>query len=272
MLTSVNTMIEKCIFIMHDNPVIDFDLLPKKTTFLYTSSQFAATMKRKPKQIEAIFILEDDKNKIDHYERFGSGIDLIFQLSDEIYRCYRKEVRECLESGDLSTAKIKEEFANKIHAELKNVYKSMSREKNNSIISMDTTTTIIWLKLKMHGGSEMEGVRKLLSTFISSFVVFDNQTTCENYLLKNKSTGLVYLIINTDHKISTLQQLSHVTTVYYDEQISSNEYNNLCFRLLSDLAIHYNNLGSIYSTKHDSKIAKDMFMKTHEIYNLLAKL
>jgi hypothetical protein len=278
MLQSLNSMIENSIFIMNDNSAIDFDLLSKKTTFLYVSSQFAATMKRKPKQIEAMFILEDDKNKIDHYERFGSGRDLIFQLADEIYRCYKKEARECLESGDLTTAKIKEEFANKIHEELKRVYNSMLTHNNNVMTPIDTTTAIVWLGLKLQGEIEMERVRTLLSSFVSSFLAFDNQSTCENYLLENKFAGFVYLIINTDHEISIGTDLPHIKIVYYNEQILSNnekiinKYNDLCFRLLSDLAVYYSKLGSICSTEHDSKTAKDMFMKTYELYNLLAKL
>lgn len=272
MLKSLNSMIEESILIMNDDSTIDFDLLPNKSTFLYVSSQFAVTMKIKPKQIEGIFILEDDKNKIDHYERFGSGMDLIFQLADEIYRCYRKEEKEYFLSGHYSIAKTKEKFSSKIHEELKRVYNTMVKDNNNNsmMTSIDTTTTIVWLRLTVQGKIEMERMRMLLSSCISSFLAFDNQSTCENYLLKNKSDGFIYLIINTDHKISIETVLQGVKIVYYYEQ--SNNFNDLCFQLLSDLAIHYNKLGSICSSKNDPKTSKDMFMKMYKLYNLLGEL
>lgn len=262
---------------MNDDSTIDYDLLPNKPTFLYVSSQFAATMKIKPKQIEGIFILEEDKNKIDHKERFSSGIDLIFQLADEIYRCYKKEEREYFLSGHYSTAKTKEEFSSKIHDELKKVYNSMVKDNNNNIItSIDTTTTIVWLRLKEQGKIQIEKMRMLLSSCITSFLAFDNQSICENYLLKNKSDGFVYLIINTDHKISTETVLPHVKIVYYYEQSNNekiiNSYNDLCFQLLSDLSIYYNKLGSICSSKNDPKTSKDMFMKMYKLYNLLGEI
>ena len=222
--------------IVKANSAIDLARLPNKPTFLFTSSSFAATMKEKPNSIEARFILEDDQNKIDHHERFGSGRDLLFQLTDEVSRCYQKEVIECFQSGDGGTAKIKEAFANRIYTELKRVYNEASGEKNNAKTLMNTRVTIVWLELKMNGRNDMERMRRLLSTFISSFVAFENQMICEHYLLHNESAGLVYLIINTDQQVfveARLQQLPQLKMIYHDEQTSSNgSYNDLCFRLL----------------------------------------
>jgi hypothetical protein len=42
--------------------------------------------------------------------------------------------------------------------------------------------------------------------------------------------------------------------------------------LISKLAAHYNKLGSDCSAKQDAKTAKDMFMKTYKLYNILAEL
>src|SRR5690349_14865465 len=126
MLKCLCSLVEDSIIILDNDSFVDFNKLPNKITLLFVSSEFAAKMKDKPLQTEAIFILEDDKNKVDYRTRFDSDEDLIFQLADEICRCYRKEAKDCSEAGDFAIAKEKEELANDIHEELKKVYRSVS--------------------------------------------------------------------------------------------------------------------------------------------------
>jgi hypothetical protein len=123
MLNSLFSMTKHAILIVDDDTAINFDELPKKTTFLFVSSEFAATMRRKSEQVETVFILENDKNKVDHQERFDNGEDLIFELADKIYQCYKREANGYLTLGDVMMAKTKEEQANQIHSTLKRVYK-----------------------------------------------------------------------------------------------------------------------------------------------------
>ncbi|CAF1446776.1 unnamed protein product [Adineta steineri] len=125
-------MVANAIFIYDDNSTTDFDQLPDKPTFLIISSSVAAKMNNKPQQTKATFILEEDKNKVDYRERFGNGEDLIFELADAVYQCYKNEANQYSLSGDMKTAKIKEEQAKQVHSNLKRAY--ISASDNNSII------------------------------------------------------------------------------------------------------------------------------------------
>ncbi len=49
-------------------------------------------------------------------------------------------------------------------------------------------------------------------------------------------------------------------------------YNDLCVRLISTLMDHYNKLGFDYSTKQDTEIGCDMYMKTYVLCNILYEL
>ncbi len=126
MFNSLVSMIKNAIIIFNSNTAINFDKLPKKTTFLFVSSEFAAKMRHKSEQVETVFILENDKNKVDHRERFDNGEDLIFELADKIYQCYKREADDYLTFGDIMMAKAKEEQANQIHSNLKRAYKLAS--------------------------------------------------------------------------------------------------------------------------------------------------
>ena len=260
---------------------IDFTAFDEKTTFLFVSSEFAKMMTTQAKQIEMLFILESDSTKVDYQKRFDCGVDLIFQLADEIYRCYMIEAREDFELGDLSRANIKEECANQVHRELKRIYNSMYKDDHSIVKLVDTRTTIVWLDIRRQRIDAIDRLNELSSTIVSSFLVSDDRITCEEYLMASQSKSRVFLVINTDQEISLgidLYQLPNVKIVYYcDETFLKTEwiitkYNDLCFRLMSDLARHYNHLGCICSARHDLKTAQQMFMKTYELYHILAKL
>ena len=256
-----------------------FNKLPKKTTFLFASRQFVDKLKRKSKLFEAIFVLEDDQNKADHQKRFTTGAHFIFQLADELYRCYKKEAQDYRKSGYFSIAKIKEELANRIHEELKKAYKSVLTDKNNITAVVDTVVTVIWLRSERHE-TEVKQLQDMIDNIVSSFQAFDSEVACQNYLQINESCGVVYLIINTDYRhpnVTAFQQLSNVKTVYLygqgflDYKTVIKDYNDLCFELISDLAGYYNKLGSACSAKQDPKTARDMFSKAAELYRILAK-
>ena len=283
MLKALQSMIKESLMICPDISIIDLDTLSEKTTFLFISSELAEIIMRQNKQIGPMFILENDPKRVDYEIRFGSGLDLLFQLADEIYRCHMKEARKYVQSGDLSTANIREEYANQIHVELKRIYNSFSKDNLPSMEkSIDiTATAIVWLDMNIQQTTTTERLNELLSKIVSSFVVFDDQVTCEQYLIQNKSMGMMFLVINTEHQISfgmDFRELSNIKIIYYYEEASLKseslitKYNDLCFRLISDLATHYNNVGSSCSAKHDAKTAKDMFIKTHELYHILANL
>lgn len=282
MLKALQSMVKKSLLICPDTSTIDLHTRSRKKTFLFISSEFAQMIVKRRQPIEAMFILENDPSRVDNEKRFGTGLDLVFQLADEIYRCCMKEARAYARSGDLSTANIKEEHASRIHAELKRIYNSVSKDGSSMEKPIDITTpTIAWLDMSTQQTTTAMRLNRLLSNIVSSFLIFADRITCEQYLAQNKSMGMVFLVINSEHQISfgmDFHELSNIKLIYYYEKVSlKNEslltdYNDLCFRLLSDLATHYNNLGSLCSAKNDAKTAKEMFLKTHELYRILANL
>lgn len=210
MLKALQSMIKESLLICPDTSVIDLDTPSEMTTFLFISSEVAEMIMRQNKQIGPTFILENDPKKVDDEMRFGSGLDLLFQLADEIYRCYIKEERE---------------YANQIHVELKRIYNSISKNNLSTEKSIDTTTTtaIVWLNMNTQQTTTTERLNKLLSMLVSSFVVFDDQITCEQYLIQNKSMGMVFLVINTEQQISygmDFRELSNIKIIYYYEKAS----------------------------------------------------
>jgi len=132
MLKALITMVKPAIYVFDDIPATDFHQFSDKPTYFFVSSTTAAKMKDISKQTQSTFILEEDKNKVDHYEQFENGEDLIFELGDVIYRCYKKEANQYLSSDDTIMVDMKEEQANQVHRNLKKAYKSVSHD--NDII------------------------------------------------------------------------------------------------------------------------------------------
>jgi hypothetical protein len=109
--------------------------------------------------------------------------------------------------------------------------------------------------------------------------LFGTDIDCLNYV-QNEPYGTVFLILGTDYEdktVADLRQRANVKTVYRYGDASSKyktvitKFNDLCFELISDLAAHYNKLGSACSATQDGKTAKDMFEKAATLYHLLAK-
>jgi hypothetical protein len=108
MLKALFKFTDESMVVLDYKEFVDLTKWTKNPTLLFVSSEFAETMQNnKPENIKAIFILEKDPKKVDNRERFATGEHLIFQLADELYRCYKNEARLFSESGDLSTAKKK---------------------------------------------------------------------------------------------------------------------------------------------------------------------
>jgi hypothetical protein len=260
---------------INDVTLVNFDSLLKKITFRFVSSEFAATMKEEPEQSERIFILEKEKNKADYHRRFDNGEDLIFQLADEIYRCYTKEARECLQSGDSFIAKRKEEIAKNIHGELKKVYKSVSKGDVTIKESINTNTIVVWLTPNLKDSVEPKKLELILHDVISSILIFKNQSDFLSFLQKREYDAVVFLIITTDYNNFDYQQVSNVKYIYRYEKPSSKKeaiidnYNDLRSRLIRDLIAHYDQLGSNCSTRRDAQAAEIIFKKIRKLYNII---
>ena len=140
MLTSLVSMAENSIIVIDDSSMTDLDDLLKKDTFLFVSSEFATIMNGLLEQVKETFVLVNDKNQIDYQKRFDDGEDLIFELADQIYQCYKKEADLHFTFNETILGKIKIEQANQIYGILKQAYKSVIAD-NNHIVSPDIETT-----------------------------------------------------------------------------------------------------------------------------------
>jgi hypothetical protein len=172
-----------------------------------------------------------------------------------------------MKSGDLLMAEKKEKQASQIYSELKRVHQQYLVGSND--VTTSTTTTLLWLKSKMEDDAASVGkIQQVFEKIVSSFLVSDSLSECQNYLSENKSAGAVFLIFGTDRVVADFQQLPNIKGVYRYEADKIN-YDELCSRLTCDLIAYYNKLGDDYSAKKDTKTARDMFMKAHELCNIL---
>ncbi|UJR17019.1 hypothetical protein I4U23_003917 [Adineta vaga] len=270
MLKSLSKLAGDSILIFDYPSLVDLNMLPKKPTLLFVSNEYMSTIgDNKPEHIKRIFILEKDKTKVDQRERFGTGEDLICQLADELYRCYKKEARNYFISGDSAMGEKKEKQANQIFSGLKEVHQQYL--KSNSGVTDSTTVTLLWLKSNMEDNILAEKVQQAFEKVVSSFLISENLSQCENYLLDNKSFGVCFMILGSVYEekiIDDFQKFSNIKGFYrYDTQ--KNNYDELCLQLACDLMAYYNKLGDEYKAKKDTKKAKDMFMKAHELCEIL---
>ena len=239
----------------------------EKITYLFVSSRVADEYKTIPECYgKQMFILEDLSGTVNYKQRFNSDIDLIFQLADELYHCFKKEAERYQQLENLDETKKWEELADKIYPGLKNIYKSLSKQNPIPI----KPAAIVWLKHKLQNDNEIKCIQELVLKYVSAFSIFDDdEIQCKEYLLENQSSKTIFLIISGQS--ITLQDFPHITNIYHYENVTM-KYSDLCSDLISDLADWYYKLASTYRNQNHAKTAKEMFVKSHELYKILAAL
>ena len=285
MLKTLLSLTDDSILVLDDTSLIDLGKLPPETVTLFVSSEFASTMKNIPDHIKTVFTVETDQCKVDLRTRFGSDVDLICQLADELYRCCENEAGNYLKAGYPSMAGRKEQQAKRIHIELKKAYLEHSIHENNVKKSISTPTTaaatILWLKSKSQDATEVEDIQRLLCDVISSFQAFENVPDCQHYLQRNECDHCLFLIISADYAdslITDLQQFQNIQTIYRYGQSSLtniktvNNYNHLCFQLVYDLIDFYKKLVDTYNSEQNTIAADSVRMKAQELCKTLASL
>lgn len=265
--------------LVYDHFDINFDTLPNKKVLLFTKSQFIGSMTRQPKQVTKLFILEEDKTKVDHRERFANTEDLIFQLADELCRYYKSEAIDDVGSNNPSLAKEKEMIANRIHSELQAVYQNLSKNENNEKPLLSTTTSIVYLKSKDHEESDMNKAEDLFKDIVTSFATFEDERKCYDHLCANDSANAIFLIIAShcqDSSVANFQRLSNIKQVYRFDQTSSStkdlhspDGDPFWFQLTHDLLSYYNRLGNEFSSRKEAQKAKEMFVKAHRLCQVI---
>ncbi|CAF4342948.1 unnamed protein product, partial [Adineta steineri] len=142
MLTTLQSLTNDSILIYDNSSKVDFETMPDTTILVFTTNQIISTMTNISEQQIKFFILEEDKNRVDQRERFDNCEDLMFQLADELYRYYKLEAIGYTKLGNISLAKEKEEKANRIHKELKEVHQRFSRIDTTDKSDICTTTKL----------------------------------------------------------------------------------------------------------------------------------
>jgi hypothetical protein len=231
-------------------------------------------MKQKPRQLTQYFLLEETDNEINQPGRFNNSEDIIFQLADELYRCYKWESNEDSRSGNTDTAQQKEELANQIHSNLKKIHQIFSKNDNESI---SIITTIVWLKSENTNENNIQQIQNLFENIIPSFSIFNNEHECHNHMVINEYNHSVFLIIDNDYKdISVIgfKQINNVKQIHRYKQLSSTKdtINQFSIKLIHDLIDHYNQLGNQFEDRNDTNNAKDMFLKARHLCQILVKL
>ncbi len=154
-------------------------------------------------------------------QHFNNSEELIFQLYDEIFKCYTLEINNHKKSGKHSQAAQKEELINQIDKQIKNVHRTFSQN-NPSTIS--TKTTIIWLKFNNVNDEMIIKTKNLFENIVSSFLIFDDPQECYSDVL---CTDSVFLIIDDNYKemsIATFQTLDNIKQIYrYNQSETKNE-------------------------------------------------
>jgi hypothetical protein len=280
MLDALHRLTNGTILIFNNGSDIDLQLLADKSIFLFTSSQFVASMKTKFKQNLFIFTLESDPNKVDQRKRFATGEDLICQLADEMYRCYTKETLKHFLRGDVKMAKDKENLANRIHSELRNAYQKTIIIDQDSQSFVCTKTELVWLKSKMQDDVNVEQVQKDFSEIVSCYSSFGDEYDCQHHLSNNENVIVVFLIIDTHYDesiITTFEYLNNVKRLYryggstLDSKAVITNSNDLRYRLTYDLIAHYSDLGAECRTKNDAEQAREIFLKAKKLCDFLAE-
>ncbi|CAF4278847.1 unnamed protein product [Rotaria sp. Silwood2] len=257
--------------------------LPVKQNWLYRgdldSNILSLTKSEELDRISAKWLAhQEDENKVGQRERFANSEDLIFQLADELYRCYKNEANDASRLGDNSLAKEKEELANQIHSELKKVHQAFFASNADNEPPTCTTTTLVWLKPKPHNDNAMVKVQNHFKDILPLLSAFDDERECYDHVSTSVNNNFIFLIINThlkDSSVAGFRQLRNVKQIYRYDQLSSTEdrindnQDKLCSQLTYDLIAHYNKLGINYDDRRDPKNAKDMFLKAQKLCHLI---
>jgi len=276
MLGTLCSLTSDTIHIYNDELTIDFSKWLDQSTLLFTTGQFAESLNNLPKDF-TVFTLENDKSKIKNQHQCATIEDLISQLADEIVRKYRSEAYEYNKTGELNKAQQREEKANQIYCELIRIHKKFTV----NIIPKKTLNTIEpSLILLIPNNEDMNSIKEYFRDFFSSYQFFHNEHTCHRHIVEHENSNDIFLIIHTNYQESNtnnFQQFSNIKYVYYygkskniDEKIFQTQ-DDLYYYLTYDLIGYYRELGDIYQTNNQSKLARDIFLKGQKLCQFLSE-
>ncbi|CAF2099175.1 unnamed protein product [Rotaria magnacalcarata] len=266
LLATLFSLASDSIVIYQNETTLDFSQWSNKIILLFTTTQFAATLKNVPTCVTIYTLNSGDFNVEDPYQ-FATIQDLVNQLFDAIVQKYRLETCRYNQIGEPDKANEQEMKANKVEQEFKKVYEQMHNNSSKKT-SNNIPLTIIWLMPKV---GDMESLKEAFGEYFSSYHLFFNEHTCHYYIVENEHRNDIFLIIDTSSEQSIangFRQFSNVKKIYfYGQSTNSDEKtfhtrNDLYYRLAYDLIGHYGELGDNYQKNDQLKEARESFMKT----------
>ena len=269
MIKVLQSLTKNSIIILDHPSEMDFNSLQHKTIFIFTTNEIHSFMNKRLSQVNSFFLLgEGQSDKIKYFDHLK---DLLFELSDQLYRCYRWEMEKDLESGEKSLSNQKNELANQIHYQLKKLYRikgDLFLEKKSTI---SKSTTLIWLK---SNNEYHESIGNQLETLFTSFRLFSNLNDCYSHILTIENESAVYLIIDDEYKekdVIGFFQLKHVKQIYRFVPNSKNE-KKLLLKILHDLIDHYNQLSNQFEEEKDLNSSEEMLNKRRLLCEILLRV
>lgn len=274
MLVTLRSLTLDEIYVHNDEITLDFSKWSDQSILLFTTAQFAMSLKDLPKSF-TVFILDTDDSKINEQYRYATIEDLISQLADEIVRKYRLDAYGYHKRDELTKAKELEDKANKIYRDLLEIQTKFT---TNTILNKTSNDFKPSLILLIPNNEDITTIKNYFDDFFSSNYSFYNEHQCHQHIVEHENTDEVFLIILTDYQSSittNFRQFSNVKYVYSYGKLKNKKErifpirDDLYYQLTLDLIRYYAELGDEYEMNNQRKIAREIFLKGQKLCQFL---
>ncbi|CAF1338001.1 unnamed protein product [Adineta ricciae] len=265
--------------VSYDNPSeIPHSTMNDKIWMVFTTNQMNLSTVKKASPSAKFFVLETDEAKVNNYERFGSDEDLMFQMSDELYRCFHLEADEDWREGEEQLSKQKQAIAKKIHEKLKEVYQQFPEPNLNEKSKLSTKFVVLWLQGQQENKNYTKKINKLFENILS-FTFYNNPEDCWGEILTVEQDTHLFIVIDesySDNDIVGIIADQHEKKIYRSTPIQPDAkgkiHDKTSFLLIYDLIERYSELGSEFQSRKDPRNAKDMFTRAQQLCKCLIEL
>ena len=263
MLNVLQSITDKSIEIFDNINEIDLNLFKEKKIIVLTTNKIYSEMNKDG--IESFILLGQNENKEIEYLK-----DLIFELSDELYRFYQREMNDHLRLNEFNLANQKKEISNEIYFQLNKLYRLKEDLFLSKNLIVRKETTLIWFKSDSdENGQLFQLLNNQLTNVISSFQFFDNYDQFYSHLLTEENVSNVFVIIDNECVVD-LNGLKFVKEIYRFSSNLSNEEKLL--KIIHRLIDHFNNLSNEFKDKKDLILSKEMLNKTIQLCQILIEI
>ncbi|CAF1591421.1 unnamed protein product [Adineta ricciae] len=265
--------------VSYDNPSeIPHSAMSDKILMIFTTNQMNLSTVKKASPSAKFFVLETDEAKVNNYERLGSDEDLMFQMSDELCRCFHLEANEDWREGEEQLSKQKQAIAKKIHEKLKEVYQQFPEPDLDEKRKLSTRFVVFWLQGQREDKNYTKKIKKLFENILSFTSYNDPQDCWEEILTLEQDTHL-FIVIDESYSENDIVGIiadPHEKKIYRSTPVQPDAkgkiHDKTSFLLIYDLIERYSELGSEFQSRKDPRNAKDMFTRAQQLCKCLIEL